>query len=173
MVDIESLPVARAEKPEPATVFARQQSFGYTQEDLRFLIGPMAQSGEEPIGSMGTDSALAVLSDRPRVLYDYFKQLFAQVTNPPLDAIREELVTSMGSTIGPERNLLEPEPEACRQIHIKLPIIHNEHVAKLRHLPAETAVPLHDAHDAVRPGHGGCGAREGEWTSCAARPATP
>ena len=135
MVDIESLPPARAEKPEPATVFARQQSFGYTQEDLRFLIGPMAQSGEEPIGSMGTDSALAVLSDRPRVLYDYFKQLFAQVTNPPLDAIREELVTSMGSTIGPERNLLEPEPEACRQIHIKYPIIHNEHVAKLRHLP--------------------------------------
>ena len=83
---------------------------------------------------MGTDSALAVLSDRPRLLYDYFKQLFAQVTNPPLDAIREELVTSMGSTIGPERNLLEPEPEACRQIHIKYPIIHNEHVAKLRHL---------------------------------------
>jgi len=92
-------------------------------------------NGEEPIGSMGTDSALAVLSDRPRVLYDYFKQLFAQVTNPPLDAIREELVTDMASTIGPERNLLKPEPESCRQITLKYPIIHNEHVAKLRHLP--------------------------------------
>ncbi len=101
---------------------------------------------------MGTDTALAVLSDRPRLLYDYFKQLFAQVTNPPLDAIREELVTSMGSTIGPERNLLEPEPESCRQIHIKYPIIHNEHVAKLRHLPPDAAVPVDDAVDAVRPG---------------------
>ena len=80
------------------------------------LLGPMARAGEEPIGSMGTDTPLAVLSDRPRLLYDYFKQLFAQVTNPPLDAIREELVTSMESTIGPERNLLEPEPESCRQI---------------------------------------------------------
>ena len=84
---------------------------------------------------MGTDTSLAVLSDKPRLLYEYFKQLFAQVTNPPLDAIREELVTDMGSTIGPERNLLKPEPESCRQIKIKYPIIHNEHVAKLRHLP--------------------------------------
>src|SRR5688572_33053585 len=99
----------------------------------------MAASGEEPIGSMGTDSALAVLSDKPRLLYEYFKQLFAQVTNPPLDAIREELVTDMGSTIGPERNLLVPEPESCRQIKIKYPIIHNEHEAKLRHLPPDSA----------------------------------
>ena len=95
------------------------------------------QTGEEPIGSMGTDAALAVLSDKPRLLYEYFKQLFAQVTNPPLDAIREELVTSMGSTIGPERNLLKPERESCRQIFIKYPIIHNEHVAKLRNLPPD------------------------------------
>ena len=86
----------------------RQQAFGYTHEDLRMLLAPMARAGEEPIGSMGTDTPLAVLSDRPRLLYDYFKQLFAQVTNPPLDAIREELVTSMESTIGPEGNLLEP-----------------------------------------------------------------
>src|SRR5204862_2535814 len=99
----------------------------------------MAKSGEEPIGSMGTDTSLAVLSDRPRLLYDYFKQLIAQVSNLPLDAIREELVTSMGSTIGPERNLLRPEPESCRQIGIKYPIIHNEHVAKLRHLPPGSA----------------------------------
>ncbi len=138
LVDIDDLPAARAEQPEHETVFRRQQAFGYTQEDLRFLIAPMAAGGEEPIGSMGTDTALAVLSDKPRLLYEYFKQLFAQVTNPPLDAIREELVTDMGSTIGPERNLLQPEPESCQQIKIKYPIIHNEHVAKLRHLPPDS-----------------------------------
>ena len=128
-----------AEEPDHETVLKRQQAFGYTQEDLRVLIGPMAVNGEEPVGSMGTDTSLAVLSQRPRLLFDYFKQLFAQVTNPPLDAIREELVTDMGSTIGPERNLLKPEPESCRQIQIKYPIIHNEHVAKLRHLPPDSA----------------------------------
>jgi glutamate synthase (ferredoxin) len=138
LIDINDLPAARAELPEHETVFKRQQAFGYTQEDLRFLIAPMALAGEEPVGSMGTDTALAVLSDKPRLLYEYFKQLFAQVTNPPLDAIREELVTDMGSTIGPERNLLHAEPESCRQITIKYPIIHNEHVAKLRHLPPNT-----------------------------------
>jgi glutamate synthase (NADPH) large chain len=138
LVDIDDLPAARAEQPEHETVFKRQQAFGYTQEDLRFLISPMAQNGEEPVGSMGTDTALAVLSDKPRLLYEYFKQLFAQVTNPPLDAIREELVTDMGSTIGPERNLLKAEPESCQQIKIKYPIIHNEHVAKLRHLPPDS-----------------------------------
>ena len=138
LIDINDLPAARAESPEHETVFKRQQAFGYTQEDLRFLIAPMASGGEEPVGSMGTDTSLAVLSDKPRLLYEYFKQLFAQVTNPPLDAIREELVTDMGSTIGPERNLLKAEPESCRQIKIKYPIIHNEHVAKLRHLPPNT-----------------------------------
>ena len=136
LVDIDDLPDGVAEQPDHETVFHRQQAFGYTQEDLRILLTPMASSGEEPVGSMGTDSSLAVLSDRPRLLFDYFKQLFAQVTNPPLDAIREEIVTAMGSTIGPERNLLKPEPESCRQINLKYPIIHNDHVAKLRHLPA-------------------------------------
>ena len=115
----------------------RQLAFGYTHEDLRLLIAPMAQNAEEAIGSMGTDTALAVLSNRPRLLYDYFKQLFAQVTNPPLDAIREELVTSMGSTIGPEGNLLDPRPESCRQITVTYPVISNEEVAKLRHLDGE------------------------------------
>ena len=90
------------------------------------------RTARKPIGSMGTDTALAVLSDRPRLLYDYFKQLFAQVTNPPLDAIREELVTSMASTIGPEGNLLDPQPESCRQIEVKYPVLTNEEVAKLR-----------------------------------------
>ena len=91
------------ERPDHQTVLRRQQAFGYTQEDLRMLLTPMALNGEEPIGSMGTDTALAVLSDKPRLLYDYFKQLFAQVTNPPLDAIREELVTSMGVDHRPGR----------------------------------------------------------------------
>ncbi len=137
LVDIEDMPEApHVEVPSPATVLRRQIAFGYTQEDLKILLGPMATSGEEPIGSMGTDTPLAVLSKRPRLLYDYFKQLFAQVTNPPLDAIREELVTSMESTIGPERNLLKAEPESCRQIKIKYPIIDNDQVAKLRHTNA-------------------------------------
>jgi hypothetical protein len=114
----------------------RQQVFGYTDEDLKLLVGPMARQGEEPIGSMGNDAALAVLSDRPRLLFDYFAQLFAQVTNPPLDAIREKLVTSMESTIGPEGNLIAPAPESCRQIKITYPILDNDQVAKLRHIRA-------------------------------------
>ncbi len=147
LVDVDDLPLACAERPDHQTVVRRQQAFGYTQEDLRLLLTPMALTGEEPIGSMGSDTALAVLSDRPRLLYDYFKQLFAQVTNPPLDAIREELVTSMASTIGPEANMLEPGPHACRQIKIEYPILHNDQVAKLRHLPPgspfrSTTLPL-------------------------------
>ena len=117
LVDIEDLPAAPyLPPPSHETVLRRQQIFGYTDEDLRVLLAPMAAKGEEAVGSMGTDTALAVLSDRPRLLYDYFTQVFAQVTNPPLDAIREELVTAMGSTIGPEGNLLDPRPESCHQI---------------------------------------------------------
>jgi glutamate synthase (ferredoxin) len=138
LVDIEDLPPAPyLPEPDHATVLRRQQVFGYTHEDLRMILAPMAKNGEEPIGSMGTDTSLAVLSQRPRLLYDYFKQLFAQVTNPPLDAIREELITSMGSTIGPEGNLLDPVPESCRQIKIKYPVISNHEVAKLRHIELE------------------------------------
>ncbi|MBI2222180.1 MAG: glutamate synthase large subunit [Acidobacteria bacterium] len=120
--------------PGHETVLERQRAFGYTEEDVRVLLAPMASRGEEPIGSMGTDTPLAVLSNKPRLLYDYFKQLFAQVTNPPLDAIREKLVTSMASTVGPERNLLMPEPESCRQIGIRYPVLDNDQVAKLRHV---------------------------------------
>src|SRR5262245_34598504 len=135
LVDIEELPPAPYLPPvSHETVLQRQQTFGYTDEDLRVLLAPMAMGGEEAIGSMGTDTALAVLSDKPRLLYDYFTQVFAQVTNPPLDAIREELVTAMGSTIGPEGNLLDPRPESCHQIGIKYPVIDNDQVAKLRHL---------------------------------------
>jgi glutamate synthase (NADPH/NADH) large chain len=135
LLAIEDLPEAPfLPPPDHQTVLQRQQAFGYTQEDVTLLLAPMARTGEEPLGSMGTDTPLAALSERPRPLYDYFKQLFAQVTNPPLDAIREELVTSMESTIGPERNLLEPEPESCRQINIRYPIIDNDQLAKLRHI---------------------------------------
>ena len=105
---------------------------------------------------MGTDTSLAALSDRPRLLYDYFKQVFAQVTNPPLDAIREELVTSMESTIGPEGNLLDPRPESCRQIMIKYPVIDNDQLAKLRHVydPGFRAIRLPMLFDAAQDGHG-------------------
>ena len=135
MVALEDLkPAPLLPLPDHYTMVNRQRSFGYTQEDLKIILAPMAQNGEEAIGSMGTDTSLAVLSDKPRLLYDYFTQLFAQVTNPPLDAIREELVTSMGSTIGPEANLLKPGPEACHQIKVKSAIVNNEELARLRHI---------------------------------------
>ncbi len=122
--------------PEPSheTVLQRQQAFGYTFEDLRIIMAPMARDGVEAVGSMGTDTPLAVLSDKPQPLYNYFKQLFAQVTNPPIDCIREEIVTSAETTIGSERNLLQPEPESCRLIDLKTPILTNEQFAKLKHL---------------------------------------
>ena len=128
------------------TLLQRQQAFGYTHEDLRILMAPMAKNGLEPTGSMGTDTALAVLSDRARLLYDYFKQLFAQVTNPPLDGIREELVTQIGSTIGHEANPLKPGPRHCRQLKLQSPLITNEALARLRAatLPgfSSTVIPI-------------------------------
>src|SRR5207245_685624 len=154
---LESLPEApHLPEPDHDTVRERQQAFGYTHEDLRILLAPMATAGEEPVGSMGTDTALAVLSDRPRLLYDYFKQLFAQVTNPPLDAIRESLVTTMESTIGPEGNLLEARPESCRQISLKYPIIDNDQLAKLRYVyePAFRSITLPMLYDARKGGRG-------------------
>ncbi len=122
--------------PEPSheTVLQRQQAFGYTFEDLRILMAPMARDGVEAVGSMGTDTPLAVLSDKPQPLYNYFKQLFAQVTNPPIDCIREEIITSTETTIGSERNLLRPDPESCRLIELKSPILTNEEFAKLKHV---------------------------------------
>ena len=117
-----------------SSVLRRQQVFGYTHEEMKVIIGPMAKAGAEPIGSMGTDTPIAVLSQRPRLLFDYFQQLFAQVTNPPLDAIREEVVTSVGSTVGPEANLLDPGPESCRQLVLPFPIIDNDELAKIVHI---------------------------------------
>ncbi|MFC5404988.1 glutamate synthase large subunit [Cohnella soli] len=135
LVDLEDLPEA-AELPEPdhSTVQLRQQAFGYSFEDVRKIIEPMALSGVEPLASMGYDAPLAVLSEKPQRLFNYFKQLFAQVTNPPIDAIREEVVTSTYTTVGPERNLLNPEPESARQIRLYTPILSNEEFAKLRHV---------------------------------------
>jgi glutamate synthase (NADPH/NADH) large chain len=124
-----------------ASVQRRQLAFGYTEEELKILLGPMAANGAEPIGSMGTDTPPAVLSQRSRLLYDYFKQGFAQVTNPPLDAIREELVTSMSRIMGPERNLLEPGPASCRQIQLSYPVIDNDELAKLIHINDDGDLP--------------------------------
>jgi glutamate synthase (NADPH/NADH) large chain len=135
LVELAKLPEApHAAEPDHATVFHRQQAFGYTVEDLKILMPPMAINGEEALGSMGTDTPLAVLSDKPQPLYNYFKQLFAQVTNPPLDAIREELVTSVMTTIGPEGNILKPGPECCKQIKLHTPILDNDELAKIRHI---------------------------------------
>ncbi|MEX1217469.1 MAG: glutamate synthase large subunit [Acidimicrobiales bacterium] len=115
-------------------VVKRQQLFGYTNEELKLILEPMARTGLEPIGSMGTDTPIAILSSRSRLLFDYFAQLFAQVTNPPLDAIREELVTAISSTIGPEGNLLNPQPSSCRQIVIERPILDNDELRALIHI---------------------------------------
>jgi glutamate synthase (NADPH) large chain len=124
-----------------ASVVRRQQTFGYTEEELRILLEPMARTGYEPIGSMGTDTPMAVLSSRPRLLFDYFTQVFAQVTNPPLDSIREELVTSLGSVIGPEGNALEATPAHCRQLVLPFPVIDNDELAKIVHINADGDLP--------------------------------
>ncbi|MBE7497286.1 MAG: glutamate synthase large subunit [Verrucomicrobiaceae bacterium] len=123
---------APAPLPDHDTMLKRQQAFGYTWEDLRMLMVPMARDGVEAIGSMGTDIPIAVLSNKAKLLYDYFKQLFAQVTNPPIDCIREEIVTSPITTIGREGNLLDPKPESCHLIELKTPILSNEELAKLK-----------------------------------------
>jgi glutamate synthase (NADPH/NADH) large chain/glutamate synthase (ferredoxin) len=139
-------------KPEPETLLMRQKAFGYTQEDLEFIIRPMALHGQEPVGSMGTDTPLAVLSDKPKLLFDYFKQLFAQVTNPPIDPLRETLVMSLTSYIGREANFLEDVPEHCRQLKLPHPVLSNEDIQTLKSssniaLPSEvidTVFPVAD-----------------------------
>ena len=120
--------------PGHETVLQRQQVFGYTYEDMRVFLGPMITSGKDPVGSMGNDSPIAVLSDKAHLLYSYFKQLFAQVTNPPIDPLREELITSAATSIGPERNLLKPEPESCRQLSMERPLLTNEEMARIKNI---------------------------------------
>ena len=134
LVRLDDLPPRFLLTPQHASVVKHQRVFGYTTEEMKILLGPMAQNGFEPIGSMGTDTPVAVLSNRSRLLFDYFQQQFAQVTNPPLDAIREEMVTSMASTIGPEGNLLDPRPESCRQIELPSPILTNQELAKILYI---------------------------------------
>ena len=141
IIHLEELPDREHIVHTHASVTRRQQIFGYTEEEKRVLLTPMARTGAEPIGSMGTDSPIAALSDRPRLLFDYFSQLFAQVTNPPLDAIREELVTSLAGTIGPESNLLEPTPASCRQVVLPFPVITNDELAKIRHINRDGDLP--------------------------------
>ncbi|KAA9379970.1 glutamate synthase large subunit [Microbispora cellulosiformans] len=141
LVRFEELPEREHEHPTHEALVKRQQTFGYTEEELRIILTPMARNGAEPIGSMGTDSPVAVLSEKPRLLFDYFSQLFAQVTNPPLDAIREELVTSLQSTIGPEGNLLDPGPASCRRLVLPYPVIDNDELAKIVHINDEGALP--------------------------------
>lgn len=145
-VELDDLPEQQHVVHSHASVTRRQQIFGYTHEELRLLVTPMANTGAEPIGSMGSDTPVAVLSDRPRLLFDYFAQLFAQVTNPPLDAIREELVTSLKATFGPEGNLLEPGPESCRQIVIGYPILDSDQLAKLVRINRDGSMPAYDTH---------------------------
>ena len=136
--------------PDPETLMKRQRAFGYTSEDLQLLMEPMAVSGQEPVGSMGSDTPLAVLSGRPHLLFNYFKQLFAQVSNPPLDAIREELVTSLEAFIGSEQNLFDETPRHCHQLRLKQPVLTNVELEKIRNIShgdirATTCSTLFDA----------------------------
>ncbi|MFE3515729.1 glutamate synthase large subunit [Streptomyces sp. NPDC059166] len=140
-IELEDLPEREHVVHTHASVTRRQQTFGYTEEELRVLLAPMARTAGEPLGSMGTDSPIAALSERPRLLFDYFTQLFAQVTNPPLDAIREELVTSLRSTIGPQGNILEPTAATCRNVTLPFPVIDNDELAKLIHINADGDMP--------------------------------
>jgi glutamate synthase (NADPH/NADH) large chain len=146
MVKLSDLPSREHIVYPHSSVLRRQRAFGYTEEEVRILITPMAKNGLEALGSMGTDTPIAALSDKPRLIFDYFSQLFAQVTNPPLDAIREELVTSLGTSMGPEHNLLDPGPSSCRQISLAFPVIDNDELAKIIHVNADGEYPGLSAH---------------------------
>ena len=146
MVKLSDLPSREHIVYPHSSVIRRQRAFGYTEEDLRMLVTPMARNGMEALGSMGTDTPIAALSTKPRLLFDYFSQLFAQVTNPPLDAIREELVTSLGTAMGPEHNLLDPGPASCRHISLAFPVIDNDELAKIIHVNADGDYPGLSAH---------------------------
>ncbi|WP_298382038.1 glutamate synthase large subunit [Ferrimicrobium sp.] len=140
-VSLDSLAPRYMLVPQHGSIVQRQQLFGYTEEELRLIITPMATQGQEPIGSMGSDTPLAARSEAAKPFFDFFYQRFAQVTNPPLDAIREELVTSYEGVIGPERNLLEPGPESVRQIRLPHPVIDNDELAKLMYINEDGEYP--------------------------------
>jgi glutamate synthase (NADPH) large chain len=141
LIHLGDLPEREREVPSHAALNLRQQTMGYTEEELSVLLKPMAASGAEPIGSMGNDAPLAAISERPRQLFDYFNQLFAQVTNPPLDAIREELVTSLGSQLGPEQNLLDASAAHCRTVILPDPVLTNDDLAKIVHINDDGEYP--------------------------------
>ena len=141
MVQLAELPSREHISYPHKSVVRRQKAFGYTEEEIKIVITPMAKTGGEALGSMGTDTPIAALSNKPRLLFDYFTQLFAQVTNPPLDAIREELVTSLGASLGPEHNILDPGPESCRHIRLDFPVIDNDELAKIVHINADDEYP--------------------------------
>jgi glutamate synthase (NADPH) large chain len=160
LLDLKTLPDRIRTQPNHDSVVRRQVAFGYTEEELRILLTPMAATGAEPLGSMGTDTPAAVLSQRARLLYDYFVELFAQVTNPPLDAIREAVVTSMARVMGPEHNLLEPSAASCRQIQLSWPVLDNDELNKIVHInddgeqPGLRTAVLRGLYDVERGGEG-------------------
>ncbi|KRD17142.1 glutamate synthase [Mycobacterium sp. Root265] len=160
LLDLKTLPDRVRVQPNHESVVRRQVSFGYTEEELRVLLTPMAAAGAEPLGSMGTDTPIAVMSQRSRLLYDYFVELFAQVTNPPLDAIREAVVTSMSRVMGPEENLLEPTAASCRQIRLGWPVLDNDDLNKIVHInddgeqPGLRTAVLRALYDVERGGEG-------------------
>ena len=139
-VSLDQLPEREHVQHTPASVRRRQRAFGYTEEELTMLLTPMAKTGAEPLGAMGTDTPVAVLSARPRLLFDYFTQMFAQVTNPPLDAIREELVTSIAGAIGPEPNLLADDPTHARKLVVPFPVLDNDQLAKIMRIHRDPAL---------------------------------
>ena len=140
-IELEKLPEREHISHTPASVMRRQRTFGYTEEEVRILLTPMGQAGAEPLGAMGSDTPIAAISDRPRLIFDYFTQQFAQVTNPPLDSIREEVVTSMSCGLGPERNLLASTPQHAAQVSLEFPVIDNDELAKIEHLKLPSGAP--------------------------------
>ena len=157
---------------DPDVLLRRQHAFGYTEEELKMVIAPMASRGQEPVGSMGNDAALAVLSDRPQLLFAYFKQLFAQVTNPPIDPLREELVMSLMNFVGRERNLLAETPEHVRRLKLPHPILTPEDMMRLRRGREPDIVAQRPRHRSSRPTAAArpCGRR---WTASSRRPRRP
>jgi glutamate synthase (NADPH) large chain len=146
LLHLDDLPDRHRELPDGQELAAQQRLFGYTEEERQVILAPMARTGAEPIGSMGDDTPIAALSDRPRLIFDYFAQQFAQVTNPPLDAIREELVTSLAAATGPEHNIFDPGPASCRQIVLPYPVIDDSDLAKIIHINEDRDLPGFAAH---------------------------
>ncbi|MDR2985430.1 MAG: glutamate synthase subunit alpha, partial [Nocardiopsaceae bacterium] len=146
LLHLDDLPDRHRELPDCQELATQQRMFGYTEEQRNVILAPMARTGAEPIGSMGDDTPIAALSESPRLVFDYFSQEFAQVTNPPLDAIREELVTSLAAATGPERNIFDPGPASCRQIVLPYPVIGDSDLAKIIHINEDRDLPGFAAH---------------------------